>query len=492
MKIVLCVLTALLSVVPVSAAAHPVHRETPPWQQASSWPDRIIVNPGTDPARSFSVTWRTDESVGKTVAQIAVATSDARFDLGAQTEAAKTERLELTEFLGPDGTIEILENMGLPPAHYHSVTFDELAPDTLYAYRVRGHRGHWSAWRQVRTAPTSGPLRFVFFGDAQTAIRSHITRSFDTAARVFPDPHFAIHGGDLVNTAVYDKEWAEWFEAMGRTAVTVPSIPVTGNHDYVNFDKDKARDGDGKLFIARKSVSPLWRRQFTLGEEENLPPDLRETVYDVKYGNQLHVFVLDSSGVAWGEQLAWLETKLSASTAAFTLVTMHHPIFSFVGGREHPAARKRRSALLDVLREGNVDLVLTGHRHTYQRSAYGNDVARFSAGEEAEVETVFITTASSTKRGRSKVDGWERYEEEQGGDFSLTRYGDNTPIFGVFEVDGGALHYRAIDSVGELYDAFTMRKNGDGTLLVTNDPIVASGPKTYDNTGPYRPWDDLR
>ena len=483
----------LVVLTPVNTAiAHSPHRETPPWQAASSWPDRIIVNPGADPTQSFFVTWRTDESVGRTVAQIAKATSDARFDLGAQTKAAKTERLNLTEFIGPDGDIPILENMGLPPAHYHSVEFSGLEPDTLYAYRVRGRRGHWSAWRQVRSAPQDGPLRFVFFGDAQTAIRSHVTRSFDAAARVFPDPHFAIHGGDLVNTAVYDKEWAEWFEAMGRLAVTVPSIPVTGNHDYVNFDKDKPRDGDGKLFIARKSVSPLWRPQFSLGEVESLPPDLRETVYDVKYGDQLHVFVLDSSGVAWGRQLGWLHDKLATTNANFTVVTMHHPIFSFVGGREHPSSRERRLALLRLLKQGNIDLVLTGHRHTYQRGAYGDNVARFAAGDESKVETVFLTTASSTKRGRSKIEGWRRYTDTQKGDFSLTRYADNTPIFATFEIHGTLLSYRAIDAVGELYDAFTMTKNGDGTLSITNNPIVSRPPKTYKNTGPYRPWDDLR
>lgn len=475
-----------------SAFAHPSDRATPPWQQATTWPDRIIVNPASDPQTSFSVTWRTDESVGRTVAQIVLATADARFDLAATTHAAKTERLELTEFVGPDGTVDILENMDLPPAHYHAVTFKDLVPDTLYAYRVRGSRGHWSAWRQVRTAPDAGPLRFVFFGDAQTGIRSHVTRSFDMAAKIFPDPHFAIHGGDLVNTATYDKEWAEWFEAIGATAVTVPSIPVTGNHDYVNFDKDKPRNGAGKLFLARKSVSPLWRPQFTLNRSEGLPPDLQETVYDVKYGRQAHIFVLDSSGVAWSEQLTWLKKKLKTTDARFTVVTMHHPLFSFIGGREHPAAKERRQSLLRVLKEGRVDLVLTGHRHTYQRSAYGDDVARFAVGEDNFVETVFVTTASSTKRGQSKVDGWQRYECEQDGDFSLTRYADNTPIFALFEIDGDVLTYRAVDAVGEVYDAFEMTKALDGRLVVRNGPEASGDTRTYDNTGPYRPWDDLR
>lgn len=475
------------------ALAHPDHNHTtPPWQQATSWPDRIIVSPGSDPQTSFSVTWRTEQSVGKAIAQMAPATADARFDLAAISKAATTTRVSLEEFSGPDGSIDMVENAGLGHAHFHSITFTDLQPDTHYAYRVRGAQGHWSPWRQTRTAPAEGPVRFIFFGDAQTAIRSHVTRSFDTAARVLPDPHFVIHGGDLVNTAVYDKEWAEWFEAMGRTAVTVPSIPVTGNHDYVNFDKHLDRRGDGKLFVARKSVSPFWRPHFTLPTTEGLPPDLRETVYNIAYGDQLHLFVLDSSGIAWDDQMAWLADGLSQSTANFNVVTMHHPLFSFVGGNEHPAARERREQLLSVLRKGEVDLVLSGHRHTYQRSAYGDDVARFSAGDDKTVETIFVTTASSTKRGRTKVDGWRRYEKSQDGHFKLVRYADNTPIFATFEVNGPTLTYSAYDAVGEVYDSFAATKTSLGDLTITEGDVVATEPRTYSNSGPYRAWDDLR
>lgn len=487
-------LAALAACLAASAAdAHPDHSNVdrqPPWQAASDWPDRIITTITEDPARSFSVSWRTDSSVGEAIAQIALATPDARFDLNVlDTNKATTEHVRLDQIEGPDGPVHVLQNHGLPPVHYHSLTFEELEPDTLYAWRVRGARGRWSPWRQLRTAPLAGPIQFIFFGDAQTAIRSHVTRTFDAASIEAPKARFAIHGGDLVNTAMYDQEWAEWFGALGRTHQMIPSVLVAGNHDYVNFDKDEE---DPKLFeVENKTVAPVWRPQFALPVEPDVPEALRETVYDVRYHEDLHLFVLDSSGVDFDGQLRWLEQRIAASDARWKLLAMHHPLHAKVAGNEHPAHLERREALLATMERTKIDLVVTGHRHSYQRGVYGEDVARFAAGEEQTVDTVFIITASSTKRGQTKPDVWAAYTQEMAGDVKLSRHGDNTPIYAVFDLDGDRLTYRALDPTGALYDGFTLEKR-DGRKILIDDPIVGTEPRTRANTGRYIGWDDLR
>lgn len=465
-------------------------RNQPHWQEATGWPDRIITTLPGDPAHSFAVSWRTNTDVTVGLSEIVLASEVARFDLAAKTVKGETTALNLTSLQTAEG-IEIPEihNAGLPVVNYHSVTFDGLEPDTLYAYRVRGEIGKWSAWRQYRTAPLDGPVSFLFFGDAQTGIRSHVTRVFDTARQVSPYARFAIHGGDLVNTPFYDREWAEWFEALGPTHFVMPAILVAGNHDYVNLTKEGG--DDDKLFIADKTVSPIWRPQFTLPVEPNLPTDLQETAYDVRYSDDVHVFVLDSSGIAFDQQLAWLEDAVIASDARWKVLTMHHPLYSFVGGTEHPAHRERREQLAVALETLDIDIVITGHRHSYQRRQIGEDVARYAVGDEQSVDTVFIITASSTKRGESKVDGWQRFSDEEGGDYVLTRSGDNVPLFAVFDLEGDTLTYRAVDALGAVYDGFTLTKSENGKILRNADE--ASEPeKSYDNTAPYVAWDDLR
>ena len=170
---------------------------------------------------------------------------------------------------------------------------------------------------------------------------------------------------------------------------------------------------------------------------------------------------------------------------------MHHPLYSFVGGTEHPAHRERREQLAVALKTLDIDIVITGHRHSYQRGQIGDDVARYAVGDEQSVDTVFIITASSTKRGESKVDGWQRFSDEEGGDYVLTRSGDNVPLFAVFDLEGDTLTYRAVDALGEVYDGFTLTKSENGKTLRNADE--ASEPeKNYDNTAPYIAWDDLR
>ena len=67
----------------------------PPWQQASLWPDRIIQNLSSAPANEIAINWRTDSNVASTIAQIAPATADARFDAVAATVVARTEPVYL-------------------------------------------------------------------------------------------------------------------------------------------------------------------------------------------------------------------------------------------------------------------------------------------------------------------------------------------------------------------------------------------------------------
>jgi hypothetical protein len=59
--------------------------DTPPWQEATAWPDRVVATIEADPSRSFSVTWRTHRGVAQSIAEIAPAVPEARFDLNAVT-----------------------------------------------------------------------------------------------------------------------------------------------------------------------------------------------------------------------------------------------------------------------------------------------------------------------------------------------------------------------------------------------------------------------
>src|SRR5690606_25394576 len=149
---------AFAFVVPGLAAAQesappPVHSPGRPYA-ATGLPDRIVLTPGATPATAMAVAFRTDARQAEALAQIAPAPDGPTPEHGAR------------ELRGE--SFDIATENGA--ARYHQVRFDDLTPDTAYAYRVRGAEG-WSEWLQFRTAAAEArPFTFLYFGDTQNSI----------------------------------------------------------------------------------------------------------------------------------------------------------------------------------------------------------------------------------------------------------------------------------------------------------------------------------
>ena len=112
---------------------HHHHESLHHWEIPSKDPDRIILTFHEDPATSRAVTWRTDHTVKSAMAQIAEATVNSKFVKNAITVDAVTEPFDLGLYKSNASLI----------VHYHSVLFEGLKPDMLYAYRV-GDGDYWS------------------------------------------------------------------------------------------------------------------------------------------------------------------------------------------------------------------------------------------------------------------------------------------------------------------------------------------------------------
>ena len=161
----------------------------------SPLPDRIVLTWNDDPARTQSVNWRTDISVKKGFAQIAIANANGR------TLRPKKFDAETTYF-----------KSDINEAHYHSVTFKNLEEDTLYAYRV-GDGVNWTEYYHFRTASSKEkPFSFIYFGDAQNEVKTHWSRVFREAFRDAPRAAFTLHAGDLVDEHDMDAQWGEWHQ----------------------------------------------------------------------------------------------------------------------------------------------------------------------------------------------------------------------------------------------------------------------------------------
>ncbi|VAX21690.1 hypothetical protein MNBD_NITROSPINAE03-2076, partial [hydrothermal vent metagenome] len=97
-----------------------------------------------------------------------------------------------------------------------------------------------------------------------------------------------------------------------------------------------------------------------------------EAYYSFNFGD-IHFISLDSydsSRQPGGDMLLWLEKDLAAANQKWIVAFWHHPPYSF-GTHNSDNERKlyeMRANVLPIIEKYGVDLVLTGHSHTYERS----------------------------------------------------------------------------------------------------------------------------
>jgi predicted phosphodiesterase len=407
---------------------HHHHGSLHHWEIPSKDPDRIILTFHGDPATSRAVTWRTDHTVNKSIAQIAEATVNSKFTENAVTLDAVTEPFDLGMYKG---------NVSLV-VHYHSVIFKGLKPDKLYAYRV-GDGDYWSEWIQFRTAKQEySPTKFVYFGDAQNDVLAHWSRVIRMAYQTAADASFVIHAGDLINHAHRDYEWAEWYKAGGFIHSQWTAIPAVGNHEFMSVAEGEPR-----------KLSVQWRPQFTLPVEKKLDEKLHETVYTVDY-QDIRIIVLNSNDQL-EEQTDYIEEKLKSSSAKWNIIVCHHSVFSPAKGRDFEFARKNWKPLLDKY---NVDLVLNGHDHTYARGHV--PVRTMDQDSVDEVRTVYVTSVSGPKQYQLDREQLKGYEANG---YQLVKSGEQTQFYQVITVEDNKLTYEAYTVLGEEYDRAVITKD---------------------------------
>lgn len=426
-----------------SALAHdPDYEQEPPprvldavFHQPSAMPDRIVLSWTGDATTSRAVTWRTSTDVSRAWAEIALAGPGPQFKDAARRVDAVTRPFK----------------SDLSKCHVHEVEFKDLTPATRYAYRV-GDGVNFSEWFQFRTTASSPePFSFIYFGDAQNDLRSMWSRVIREAWSDMPRAAFMLHAGDLINRAESDAEWGEWFGAGGWLNAMIPVVATPGNHEYVS---EKKPDGSKTHRLTRH-----WKAQFTF--PANGPQGLEESAYCLDYQN-LRIISLNSNE-RQEEQTPWLEKVLSENDRAWTIVTFHHPIFSVAKDRDNAALR---DAWKPVFERHRVDLVLNGHDHAYGRTSLTEREANVPAGtnwRSASAGTVYVVSVSGPKM----------YDLNSKPQAEMRRVAEDTQLYQLISIDGPTLRYEARTAIGDVYDAFTLKKRpGTTNEMIEQIPDV--------------------
>src|SRR5690606_119797 len=111
----------------------------------------------------------------------------------------------------------------------------------------------------------------------------------------------------------------------------------------------------------------------TAGEAGGVPSGT-EKYYSFDYGN-VHFICLDSMSSdrsSTGPMATWLREDLESTTQDWVIAFFHHPPYSKGShNSDNPTGSDRellemREGILPILEAGGVDLVLSGHSHSYE------------------------------------------------------------------------------------------------------------------------------
>ena len=257
------------------------------------------------------------------------------------------------------------------PVVDHRAVVSGLAAETTFVYVPGDTAGPFAnvPLATLRTLPPAGavrPLRAWVLGDAGVgwAPQYWVRDAFTAFAAARPADAVLLLGDNAYFTGT-DREYQNGlFDVYAATLRSTPTWSTMGNHDAASAS---SATGTGVYYDA--FVLPA------NGEAGGLPSGT-EAYYAFDRGH-MHFVCLDSMGSdrsATGAMATWLAADLAATNARWIVAFFHHPPYSH-GSHDSDdpldslgAMADMRSVLLPILEAGGVDLVLSGHSHSYERS----------------------------------------------------------------------------------------------------------------------------
>lgn len=255
----------------------------------------------------------------------------------------------------------------------------------------------------------SGSVRFAVIGDAGRGDQAQYETARQMAEwhRRFPFEFVLMLGDNIYppHTADdYRRKFDEPYAPLLAAGVTFHA--AIGNHD-----------DEGQVNFAGFNMNG--RRYYSFRKSEKRLAGLA--------GAGVRFFALDTRSLD-PAQRAWLDTELENSGSAWKICFMHHPLYT--SGRYRASARALRLALEPLLVARDVDVVLSGHEHFYERLHPQRGISYFISGSAGAIRPGDIRPSSLTAAGY-----------------------DDDCHFLLMELSGAELFFQAISRRGRTVDA---------------------------------------
>lgn len=237
----------------------------------------------------------------------------------------------------------------------YSGTLENLKPASLYNFRIISNDTATN-WQNLRTAG-NGDFKMLVFSDSQCIDYRIWQRTATVAAKNFPDAEIFAVNGDLVDNGQDKLQWRKWFNAVEILLQDKILVPVTGNHEFYSVN-----------WI--NTLPTRFLHNFKLPANGNKKFD--GYFYSFEYG-AAQFFILNTqflelenfkSGLQDAQEY-FLKNAVRNSNRRWKIVLMHKAIFNRA---QTDFTDEAKNFFLPLFDELQIDLVLTGHLHTYRNA----------------------------------------------------------------------------------------------------------------------------
>lgn len=372
----------------------------------------------------------------------------------------------------------------------HEVKISNLKPETIYFYNLEGNNSEINSFKTFPNVGDVKSARIWVLGDSGTADANQraVRDSFNNlSSKEKKQADLWLMLGDNAYNNGTDFEYqAAVFDIYKDMLKKSPLFSTRGNHDN--------NSGNAYLDIFSLPNTSLGiPKDWTDGQTS-----ASELYYSFNYG-EIHFICLDSesSQVSSKEgggndspMITWLRNDLANTKSQWIIAFWHQPPYS-KGSHDSDTTDtmiNMRKHVLPILESGGVDLILSGHSHSYERSYLIDGHYGFSSkisasnfidknsGRESEGQAYTKKNGLNSHEGTIYTVAGSSGKIEQGGPLnhpamfiSLLKLGSL-----VIDVNHGKLDVRFLRESGAIDDNFTIVKDSNFNTKppVVNPPVV--------------------
>jgi len=233
----------------------------------------------------------------------------------------------------------------------YSCELKDLKHASLYKFRIVSDE-RATDWQNLTTSG-DGAFQMLIFADSQCEHYEIWRRTAELAYETYPDAEIFTVIGDLVDNGEADYQWRAFFDSAEKLLDKI-FAPVMGNHECYGVDWFNA-------------LPTGYLNQFSLPDNNSKHFD--GYFYSFDYG-AAHFFILNTQFAELDKfkpklqaaQEYWLRRDAANQNRHWKIVLMHKDIYDY--GQD--AFNDIADRFLELFDELEIDLVFTGHLHTYR------------------------------------------------------------------------------------------------------------------------------